>query len=153
MTFQYDPSLGAASPPAHPPFSTPADTRHSHPTSPSSPVGGWEAEPAYVREQAAALAAEQAQQHSARWGLPLLGRAASPPPVHTGSRSGSGGGGKAQGGVDIFWHSSHQPSTPAATKQARAGSRPQQQKKKQGRGEALLPGAPAFGQGALTKWH
>lgn len=85
------------------------------PASPAAPAaaGGWEAEPEWLREQAALLAQQQVATGKARGGLWGRSRSPSPPP----------------------------PPAPAAGPPRRNRQAAGQQR------------APAFGEGALEKWH
>lgn len=115
----------------------------------SAAAGGWETEPTYVKERAAALAAEQA--HAEAYRPKKSSRSTSPDIT-----AAAPGDSSSYPVVDIYWHSQHSSSSaPTAgrpIKQARAGGRGRQ-RQQSSKKEQLLPPAPAFGQGALTKWH
>jgi hypothetical protein len=135
--------------------------------------GGWESEPSFIKAQAAQAAAQAAAERGPRRNafasLPGRGRSHSPavevePAVLSSSSyansagslvpSSSAAAKPPPANVDIFWHSSYEPSTPeAAAEKVKAAARAHAKQKRGKGGDALLPRAPAFGQGALTKWH
>ncbi|KAI3424108.1 hypothetical protein D9Q98_009469 [Chlorella vulgaris] len=134
--FVYSTSLSISPPvpPTREAFSLPASSR--------STGGGWGSEPSHVREAAAALAAQQAESRRAGWHLPGLRDGHT---ITTGTQDSSA----TTAGVNIFWHSSYDTSAPHAGRRAR-----KQSSATRGRGkEQQLLQAPAFGTGALTKWH
>lgn len=144
--YHYDVHLSAS-----PPTPPPADALSGRSGS-AAAGGGWEAEPAYLREQAAALAAQQAEDRKSGWHLTGRGggRTRSAATAEPGSSSDDG----AAPGVDIFWHSSYEhAAAPKPAKRQDRKSRSPAARRKGRQSERLLAAAPAFGQGALTKWH
>lgn len=109
----------------------------SAPTAASAGGAGWLSEPAYVREAALALAADAA---------------------HTKGSAGGSSGGRGEDSKLGHLFSRHRSDgenedSAGAKKQARAGTARARQQPHGTAHDQLLPHAPAFGQGALQKWH
>lgn len=140
--------LAPPSPPAQP-----ARTPFAASAAPAA-EGGWQSEPGWVHERAQALAAEAAAAAAAAHGdgKPKGGSGSGGVLGHLFTRQRSGGendvasrldsAGYGGGGISL--------KDPAQPPKVRQASR---QKKHKAGQEQLLPRAPAFGQGALTKWH
>ncbi|PSC74208.1 translation initiation factor IF-2 [Micractinium conductrix] len=143
----YDPFAENAAAAQH----RPAAVQHRPAAAPAA-EGGWQAEPDWVRQRAAELAAEAAaaqHQHQHQHQHPPCGGKLAKLFSH-GSAAGSDQENDVSGAAGTTFLRSASPQPAAARKQARSGAR---SRGHGGQQESLLPRAPAFGQGALTKWH